>query len=143
VLENLVMMSDEQRPVLLERFAPSLDPQWDGSHLLRAWSWWRAFMLYWPWFDRRLTTRLDVDLPSPSSLHEDVMDTLRSGTRYELAPNAVFRYAPVPAFDELDLPITLLAANRTARSRGASVEWLTRLLAHSPSAVVERYSIEP
>jgi pimeloyl-ACP methyl ester carboxylesterase len=143
VLENLVMVSDEQRPVLLERFAPSLAPQWDGSHLLRAWSWWRDFMLYWPWFDRRLATRLDVDIPSASSLHEDVLDTLRAGTRYDLAPNAVFRYDPLPAIQELNLPIKLMAANRTARSRGASVEWLTRLLEHASSAVVERYSIEP
>lgn len=100
-------------------------------------------MLYWPWFDRRLATRLDVDIPSASSLHEDVLDTLRAGTRYDLAPNAVFRYDPLPAIQELNLPITLMAANRTARSRGASVEWLTRLLAHASSAVVERYSIEP
>lgn len=142
-LENLVMVSEEQRPVLLKRFAPALDPVWDGSHLLRAWSWWRDFMLYWPWFDRRLATRLDVDLPSPASLHEDVMDTLGSGTQYALAPNAVFRYDPLPAFAELKLPITLMAANRTSRSPGASVEWLARLLAQSPSAVVERYSIEP
>jgi pimeloyl-ACP methyl ester carboxylesterase len=143
VVENLAMIGEDQREMLKDRFAPSFDPEWDGSHLLRAWSWWRNFNLFWPWFDRRRASRQGVDIPAAASIHEDVMDLLRSGPGYRLAPDAVFRYSPLPALAELKAPMTVFSRAPTVGSGGSSIEWLDRLLAHAPSITVERYSTEP
>jgi pimeloyl-ACP methyl ester carboxylesterase len=35
------------------RYAPPVEPVWDGSHWLRAWNHLRDSELWWPWFERR------------------------------------------------------------------------------------------
>jgi pimeloyl-ACP methyl ester carboxylesterase len=143
ILENLVMVGEEQRDALVDQFAPSFEAQWDGSHLLRAWCWWRDFMLFWPWFDRRAAARLEVAMAPAASLHEDVMDTLRAGPSYRLAPDAVFRYDPRPALAELTMPVTVMTAETPEESPGAAGEWLERLRRDLPAAHVRSYSIRP
>lgn len=143
VMENMAMIGEDQRALLIERFAPSFAPEWDGSHLLRAWSWWRNFNVFWPWFDRGVATRQGVDIPAPDSIHEDVLDLLRSGQGYHRAPDAVFRYDPLPALAELKAPMTVFARAPRGGSGGSSIEWLDRLMQHAPSVEVERYSTEP
>jgi len=57
---------------------PSLAPEWDGTHLVRAWMIRRDMHLFRPWFARTPAARLPADLPSPDQLHREFLDLLRA-----------------------------------------------------------------
>jgi len=64
-------------PDLAERGAVSLDPVWDGSHLLRAWriAWRQA--IFEPWY--ATTPRPALGELSPEAIHDAAVDLLRAG----------------------------------------------------------------
>jgi hypothetical protein len=64
-------------PDLAERGAVSLDPVWDGSHLLRAWriAWRQA--IFEPWY--ATTPRAQLGDLSPKAIHDAAVDLLRAG----------------------------------------------------------------
>ena len=63
---------------LAERGAVSLAPEWDGSHLLRAWriAWRRA--LFDPWYGNSAASAQLGDL-DPAAIHAAAVDLLRAG----------------------------------------------------------------
>jgi pimeloyl-ACP methyl ester carboxylesterase len=65
-------------PDLLEKGAASLEPAWDGSHLLRAWriAWRQA--IFDPWYDAT-AARAAVGNLNPEAIHAAAVDLLRAG----------------------------------------------------------------
>jgi len=65
-------------PDLAERGAVSLEPEWDGSHLLRAWriAWRQA--IFDPWFEPTAARAAVGDL-TPDAIHAAAVDLLRAG----------------------------------------------------------------
>lgn len=51
-LADLPVVSDEQRAAIRDRGMPSIDPEWHGGHLLKAWHMVRDSRLFFPWFQR-------------------------------------------------------------------------------------------
>ena len=138
VLEGLLLLDDVERESMMVSFAPPLDPQWDGTHLVRAWAWWREFNVFWPWFHRDLSTRLAMDSPPLAKLHQDVVDILRAGSGYDLAPRAVFGYEGRPSLARLTVPTTVVGTPHPV-----SVSWLARLGPLPPSCTVARLELDP
>ena len=50
VLDAPAFLKDQS---IAARYAPPVEPVWDGSHWLRAWNHVRDSELWWPWFERR------------------------------------------------------------------------------------------
>jgi pimeloyl-ACP methyl ester carboxylesterase len=73
-------------PDLAARGAISLEPCWDGSHLLRAWrvAWRQA--IFDPWYQTNAasarTPQADLD---PTAIHESAIDLLRAGPAWIIA----------------------------------------------------------
>jgi pimeloyl-ACP methyl ester carboxylesterase len=62
-------------PHQLYRFVPAAD----GSHLTWAWSRFRDGWMFFPWSERHLSNRRDVDMPNADTLHRSqIMELLRS-----------------------------------------------------------------
>lgn len=62
-------------PHQLYRFVPAAD----GSHLTWAWSRFRDGWMFFPWSERHLSHRRDVDMPNADTLHRSqIMELLRS-----------------------------------------------------------------
>ena len=62
-------------PHQLYRFVPAAD----GSHLTWAWSRFRDGWMFFPWSERHLINRRDVDLPNADTMHRSqIMELLRS-----------------------------------------------------------------
>jgi pimeloyl-ACP methyl ester carboxylesterase len=71
---------------LAERGAVSLEPQWDGSHLLRAWriAWRQA--IFDPWYQTDAAAALTPPSdPDPASIHAAALDLLRAGPAWVAA----------------------------------------------------------
>jgi pimeloyl-ACP methyl ester carboxylesterase len=88
----------------LERMAPSLAPQLDGTHLFRAWSMVRDATLWSPWWQHTVASALRSEpMPPPALLHARVVDLMKAGDGYRRAMRAEYEY----------LERTTLAANTT------------------------------
>lgn len=90
-----VQLWDERRcENLLANATPSLEPRWDGAHLVTAWALLRDRTLFWPWYER---TRPAIRRHAPAdaaSVHAAVVDLLKAGPAYPLAFRATFRFRP-------------------------------------------------
>lgn len=56
VLESPVRQH-QTRPDYADRYAPPIEPRWDGTHLLTLWHMTRARHLFRPWYEQRLVAR--------------------------------------------------------------------------------------
>ena len=130
ILENLPVWTKEERAELTAKYLPSIEAEWDGSHLLRAWAIERDQQIFWPFFRREAAARRDADMPGEHAVHDMAMDLLVAGPTYDLAYRAVFRYEPVSAIQELTVP-TVIAA----REGAALLEYLERLPPDAPCSV--------
>jgi pimeloyl-ACP methyl ester carboxylesterase len=89
VLDAPTFVDDAQ---LASRYAPSVQPTWDGSHWLRAWNHIRDSELWWPWYERkhqnvRKTARID-----PNVLTVRVREAMKQPGSYESAWQAALTY---------------------------------------------------
>jgi pimeloyl-ACP methyl ester carboxylesterase len=71
-------------PDLATRGAIALTPEWDGSHLLRAWrvAWRQA--IFDPWYDTTAAQTPPPDL-NPATIHAAAIDLLRAGPAWQTA----------------------------------------------------------
>lgn len=90
---GVMIFSDAERADLLAHYAPSIAPQWDGGHLIRAWSIIRDMNLFWPWYNRTKAGVIGRDAAIDGrSLHPRVVDLLKMGDAYQHAYAAAFTY---------------------------------------------------
>lgn len=100
----------------IDRYAPPIVPQWDGTHLISLWHATRNRRLFRPWFDQRLAARcghiaaIDVDIVS-----REVQAYLESWRTYDAAWRSVLSY------QLLDLAL------RLERARGSLVRWASQV----------------
>lgn len=110
VLDGLPLWGAEERRDLLANAAPPLDPEWDATHLIRAWAILRDGRIFSPWYRRTPEARIRRDLPDPETLHAGFVDFMRAGPEYFHLARAVWREDARPALDGLRVPALLTAA---------------------------------
>lgn len=98
ILDGLALPGGRATPEFLERGFPDLEPVADGSHLVRLWARTLDFHRYYPWFERRATTRLALEMPDDLELHEHAVDLLMAGRHWSSAHRAALRH---PAAEDL------------------------------------------
>jgi pimeloyl-ACP methyl ester carboxylesterase len=75
------------------RYAPPVEPVWDGSHWLRAWNHVRDSELWWPWYERKHENvvkgghRID-----PHALTSRVREAMKQPASYTTAWEAALSY---------------------------------------------------
>lgn len=95
VLSGVPLLSDADRARYLESWAPEVEPEPAGSHLVWAWTRYQRI-----WGDRS----------EPALLHFGATSLLSNLGRYAWAYNAAFRHDPEPDLRELACPVLLLVA---------------------------------
>lgn len=85
--------TEVERKSLLAGYTPDLEPESDGTHLLRAWYWVRDQALWSP-YTRKLRTNIIAGDPQLNLEHmqQKLADVIRMGRRYALAYQAEFNY---------------------------------------------------
>ncbi len=83
----------EMRALLLERYAPAIEPDEYGRHLIWAFNFIRDQAMHYPYFlrdpEHRLMTRA---VPGAEEMHERVIELLKSVTSYHKSYRAAFAY---------------------------------------------------
>ena len=112
IIERIPTFAAQERDELLARYAPPLEPRWDGSHLVSAWQFLLHQTEFWPWYNTTRPGIRRIDPISAELLHERALELLKSGHTYALAFNAAFAYPAAERLPHLAVR-TLIAAPAT------------------------------
>jgi pimeloyl-ACP methyl ester carboxylesterase len=110
VLDAPCILRHEERH-LVEEYAPSVTPVWDGSHWLRAWNHIRDAEIWWPWLDRKhqnvrkVPPRID-----PAQLTIRVREAMKQPESYQPAWRAALGYPWRERMKARDRAIRVIAA---------------------------------
>ena len=107
VLDGLPMFTAAFTDELLRDYFVDLTPQWDGTHLQRAWSMTLDAELWFPWYAREPAARYGTGETDPIRAHEWFMGLARSGTTYPLAYAAAFVYPTAERLAGLPMPVAV------------------------------------
>jgi pimeloyl-ACP methyl ester carboxylesterase len=113
VLDGVGLYTDEEKEGLVKNHAPEIKPDLEGGQLNWAWHFVRDGALFWPWW--RTTAdrvRQGLGLPSPDSLHDSVVDVLRSIKTYHHSYRAALGYDKKPRMALIRTP-TLVSCGET------------------------------
>jgi len=108
VQAGVMIFEPAERDELLALYTPSIEPRWDGSHLVTAWAIVRDMSLFWPWYNRRAggVIRRDAAIDA-ASVDLRVQDLLKLGDAWQEAYGASFRYPMAQRLAELPVPCLL------------------------------------
>ena len=109
ILNALGLYTSDERADMLANYAPSIEPRWDGAHLVTTWAMRRDMLLFWPWYRRTSEARRVAGMPSADGLHDKVVDMLRAGRGYGRLYRASFRYNATGALAGLTAPTMITA----------------------------------
>ncbi len=109
-VNGLVMPTPDELAAILANYLPKFAPQWDGGHLAWLWARLREQTIFFPWHDRRLSTRMDFAVPGADGLQRNVREFLLAAEHYAVAYRAAFAYAAGPVLPQLEVPTLVTAA---------------------------------
>lgn len=129
IFDGIGDYSPEMRQLLLEKYAPPMQPDDYGQHLIWAFHFVRDQALHFPYFlrdpEHRLMTR---PVPDADDLHERVVEVLKALRSYHKPYRAAFAYESKKRMPEITIPALMLsAANELPSLRAATAE-MTALL---------------
>jgi pimeloyl-ACP methyl ester carboxylesterase len=106
-----VVLSDAERDFILSEYLPRFEPTYEGSHLSWVWTRNRDQLVYFPWFDRRLSSRIRYTIPSPEYLQQALLEFLRAGDNYRVAYRAAFYFKGDAPLVDLKVPAIITATS--------------------------------
>lgn len=109
ILDGVGLYPDDERAGLLKNHAPAITPDSEGSQFNWAWHFVRDGHLFWPWWRREGERARGVGLPSPDTLHDQVMDVLKSIRTYHHSYRAALGFEKRPRLPLISVP-TMVAA---------------------------------
>jgi len=112
ILDGVMLLSDEERPIMLEKYAPAVAPDLHGGHLVWAHSFMRDMMLFYPYFERDAQHRLPNGVPPADMLHAGVVDVLKALGTYHHAYRAAFSWDAAARLPQLRCPVLLTSTMR-------------------------------
>ncbi len=101
VLDGITLFSEQENAKFLDGYFVDLAPEWDGTHLIRAWSTVCDGRLWFPWHDRRPANIAPFELLDPAGAQAYVLEMLKSGQSYPLSYQAVFTHRTAERLAEL------------------------------------------
>ena len=112
LLDSPFFLDEAERALFATQPAPSIEPDPEGVHLIRAWHHLRDSELWWPWFRRE--RRYQSPRPSridPAGLTTRLREVIRQPRSYQPAWQAVIHYRWQARLDSCAQPLALLAAH--------------------------------
>lgn len=111
-LDGISLYSPEERADMLAHYAPDVRIDMLGSQFLYVWTFVRDAYLFWPWYRKEATRRRPLGLPDADTLHDKVVEVLKSTRTYPLSYRAAIRYEKEERLGLITVP-TLFACARS------------------------------
>ncbi len=113
ILDGGFLLSERQSAELISRYCPSLEPEWDGSHLNCCWHMLRNAEMSWPWYDpSRTAIRWRDQTEDPEIRQARLFDIFKQHNIYSQACHAVFSYPVAERLALLGVPCLLFTVGR-------------------------------
>lgn len=112
VLDGIGLFPPDLKAQMVERYAPVVQPDDHGGHLLWAWSFAREMFVHFPHFLRDPAHRLYRSaVPNAATIQQFAVDLLKALPTYHLAYHAVFAYPMAERLALLRLPTLVMAVD--------------------------------
>lgn len=128
VLDGITEYPDELRDAVIANYAPVVEPDEYGRHLIWAFNFCRDQALFFPHFMKDAEHRLAVPMPPPEVLHRITLDVLKAMDSYSKPYIAAFRYRAYDRMPHVSAPVLLLKAENELAMLNRSVEIAVELL---------------
>lgn len=124
VLDGITEYPDDLRNAVIAHYAPVVEPDEYGQHLIWAFNFCRDQALFFPHFMKVPERRLAVPMPPPAILHRITLDVLKALDTYPKPYLAAFRYRAFERMGLITAPVLLLKPEN-------ELELLTRSVARA------------
>lgn len=111
VLDGVGLYPTELQQELLERYAPALQLDHQGTYLMWIWHFVRDTFMFWPWYRLDAAHRRGIGLPAPEVLHDKMVEVLKAARTYHHPYRAAIAYDKRTQIARLRVP-TLAACAR-------------------------------
>ncbi len=136
VLDGITEYPDTFREEVIANYAPSVEPDEYGRHLIWAFNFCRDQALYFPHFKKGPETRLGGAMPPPAVLHRITLDVLKALDTYPKPYIAAFRYRAFERMPHVRAATLLLKPENELALLNQSVETALDLLRRSRAQTV-------
>lgn len=136
VLDGITEYADDMREAVIANYAPVVEPDEYGRHLVWAFNFCRDQALFFPHFMKDAEHRLAVPMPPPEALHRITLDVLKALGTYSKPYIAAFRYRAYERMPLIAAPVLLLKAENELSLLNTSVETALGLLADGRAEAV-------
>ncbi|PNU06844.1 alpha/beta fold hydrolase [Novosphingobium guangzhouense] len=134
VLDGITEYEDELRDAVIANYAPTVEPDEYGRHLIWAFNFCRDQALFFPHFMKDAEHRLAVPMPPAQVLHRVTLDVLKALDTYPKPYIAAFRYRAFERMPRIAAPTLLLKPETELALLNASVKTALGLLADGHEA---------
>ena len=131
VLDGITEYDDATRKLVIENYAPRVEPDEYGRHLIWAFNFVRDQHFYFPYFQRDPAHRLAGHLSDPATLHRITLDVLKALDSYSKPYVAAFAYRAFTRMPAITAPVLLLKPDTELPVLNAAIETAVGLLADS------------
>ncbi len=111
VLDGVGLYPAALQQELLERYAPALTIDHQGTYLMWLWHFVRDTFMFWPWYRLDAAHRRNIGLPTPEMLHDKLVEVLKAARTYHHPYRAAIAYDKRTQIPLLRVP-TLAACAR-------------------------------
>ena len=122
VLDGITEYPDAFREEVIANYAPLVEPDEYGRHLIWAFNFCRDQALYFPHFKKGPRPRLGGAMPPPDVLHRITLDVLKALDTYPKPYIAAFRYRAFERMPLVAAPTLLLKPENELALLNQSVE---------------------
>lgn len=136
VLDGIVEYDDEMRRLVVENYAPAIEPDDYGRQFVWAFNFVRDQALHFPWFLRDPAHRLNVPVPPARTLHHAAIEVLKALDTYAKPYVAAFEYRAYSRMPLVRAPVLLLKPDTELPVLNAAVDKARSLLADARVAAV-------
>ncbi len=93
ILDGFGLYTPQSLDQILQVYAPSIEPDQQGLHIMQAWQLCRDQYIWFPWFRKQAERRVPHDLPDADFLHHKFVEVVKGIRSYHKSYKAAFRYS--------------------------------------------------
>lgn len=110
ILDGVGLYAPEFQERVLRDYIPEIKIDDSGAYLVRLWTMLRDMYLFWPWFDRRATSRRPIDMPPTQVMHQRFVEVLKCYDTFGRSYKAAFAFDKRKALAALSQPVLVTTA---------------------------------
>lgn len=110
ILDGVPIYAPAEASELIAHYAPFVEPDANGAHLLWAHNFCRNQILFWPWYDHSSAAARGAGLPPPRDLHAWVVEVIKGLDGFPLGYRAVFAYPMAERLPLVSVPTLCISA---------------------------------